>query len=362
MDNSLDNTTASQSPFRWPPRGDKPQSAASSNQSEITQADIPGEESTLASGIVDAQDIAANIISKPQADRGSYFADIAAWNEVPSPRFPILHEAITLFEETWLGLVKPSLYDRATTAGWRPDLAGAYCPRCGISTGTHEALDPLDAAHPKDAGCASCRGEDLPWERFVRLGGYGGLLRDVILEVKFSQSRTLGLQIGRLLGAALVSTMLRCTITNAVVVPVPVHPLRRLLRGIDHTLTLARGAATYSDIRICTALSRLWRSPQARLSRALRRTNVKNSMSVRRDISAITKSYDTTVVVVLDDVRTTGATLTEACRVLRNALGSDSNPPQIWVCVLACAEPRSLPRAPLPTSDIPDAVQQELDD
>jgi predicted amidophosphoribosyltransferase len=333
----------SQRKFTWPPsQGSSDHAQVSSSHGEAASG-LPTDPQMKA----DDQPLPSqhNITSSGSATTAPHphsFIDVSQWSGIAPPRFPALHAAITLFEQTWLGVVRPTLYDRAQEAGWRPDPPASYCPVCGVSVGAYEALDPLDAADIRDAGCMHCRGEKVIWDRFVRLGTYDGLLREVVLEVKFSHWRHLGVQAGGLLGAALTYELARCGLERAVIIPVPIHPLRRIMRGIDHTYTLARGMrgvrAAGFELTIAPLLARRWRRAQAKLSSAQRKLNVKNSMYVRHRKYNITQPK--TALVVVDDVRTTGATLTEACRCLRGALGTTLNIP-IWAAVLACAEPRS---------------------
>jgi len=255
---------------------------------------------------------------------------------LPPPRFPRLAAAIAQIEETWLGVTSPTLSDRAVEASWNPDSASSYCPRCGLSVGTYEALDPLDAAIPSDAGCRECRGKPLPWDRFVRLGIYTGLLREVVLEVKFSRRRTLGRQIGALLGTAIKSELTRAAIDPArcTLIPIPTHPVRRFLRGIDHTVAICRGVTAATGVPTRRLLARAWRTPQSQLSQARRRKNIKGSMRISRSARALARAADTHIYIIIDDVRTTGATLREACR----ALSAASPKAAIWVATLASAE------------------------
>lgn len=256
-----------------------------------------------------------------------------------APKFPRFAAAVAEVERTWLGMTAGSLYERAVEAQWAPDAAASYCPRCGASVGTHEALDPLDAADLAEAGCKECRGQRLAWDRFVRLGSYDGLLREVVLEVKYSRRRRLGRELGQLLGAAIAGELTRTgtPASGCVLVPVPTHPLRRMLRGIDHTRTLCRGASGVCGVRVACVLARRmwgrsWRA-QSRLSLAGRSRAVGGAMGVRR-LGGLFGGNGADIYIIIDDVRTTGATLREACRVIsKMAPGSG-----IWVASVACAD------------------------
>lgn len=226
-------------------------------------------------------------------------------------------------ERAFLGLVRPPWHIRACDAGWQPDPPGSYCHRCASSVGSFET----DAR-----GCPACRDGDVPWQRALRLGPYEGLLRDALLEVKFTAWRSLGTTLGRLLGThALLPALARSegASERAALVPVPIPMWRRLSRGIDHTLVLARGVSGTTGLPVLPLLARTEGETQVSVPLGRRRTNVRNTMFLTRDPPA------GTTLILIDDVRTTGATLREACRALCSAAPRDSSPAPVWTAVVA---------------------------
>ncbi len=224
-------------------------------------------------------------------------------------------------ESAWLGLARPPLVVRAAEAGWAPDEPWAYCHRCGGSIGSFEA---------DDKGCLACRKQRVPWAAAVRLGAYEGLLRHMIHDVKFTAWRRLGVDLGRLLGAVTASALERASVspTAVTIVPVPSTFWRRMARGVDHSGAIALGVAEVIGAPVTHALSRRHGPSQLSVAHSKRAANVKNTM--RRtpgDLSSRT-------VVLVDDVRTTGATLAEACRAVRTG-PRESWPEAVWVATLA---------------------------
>lgn len=224
-------------------------------------------------------------------------------------------------ERAWLGLTKPSFAERAALCGWRADAPGEACGRCGSSVGAYEA---------DESGCPACRGKRLPWAKCVRLGEYDGLLRRVVCETKFTAWRRLGRDIGRLLGAQLADAMERAGVeaSRAIIVPVPTTFWRRVHRGIDHTWCIARGVRDATGVEIVRGLARRHVTQQASLPKSQRSENVRGTMSQRG------VDFSGRVVIVLDDVRTTGATMLEACRALRRG-EKDRRPSEVWAAVAA---------------------------
>lgn len=251
----------------------------------------------------------------------------------PPPASPLARTLIDI-EETWLGFRSPPLNERLRRAEWAPDDPTLVCPRCAATCGPYEA---------DDEGCPICRGRKLPWTRCVRLGPYDSVLGELVREIKFNRFRTLGVSVGHLLGLHLKATLQAAGLDprQALLVPLPISRRRYLERGIDHTLTLARGVSRASGLPIAKMLSRTHSPTQLAVTPGRRTANVKGTFRLRRWPSS-TPAQNT--IILLDDVRTTGATLEEAARTLRKSLLDKGQPqtdgPTIWTAVVAVSDPR----------------------
>jgi ComF family protein len=138
----------------------------------------------------------------------------------------------------------------------------------------------------------------------VSSGRYEGALRDVIHAFKYQGRRSLADPLGRLLRDTGRELLDDCDY----VVPVPLHPWRRLRRGFNQ----ARDLAARLDRPVVDALWRVRATPsQMTLSADGRRTNVRDAF-----IASPFANIDDRVVVLVDDVRTTGATLDECAKEL----------------------------------------------
>ena len=190
---------------------------------------------------------------------------------------------------------------------WVAEPVEFACPRCGRNVGEGEVS-------PDDGRCTSCRPEKLSWERLVRLGGYHEPLREAILATKYEGWRRQGTVLGRLLGERLREALAEAEIEleRVVLVPVPMPFFRRMSRGIDHSLVLARGVSEASGCRVERLLSRSGGKPQVRVAPSLRAQNVQ-----KRVRAEFRPSRSAELVVLVDDVKTTGATLRACCRAIR---------------------------------------------
>ncbi|MBX3317510.1 MAG: ComF family protein [Phycisphaeraceae bacterium] len=240
--------------------------------------------------------------------------------------------ALLEIERTWLGFTSPPLSSRLRDAGWNPEPLAASCSRCGASRGPNTAASD---------GCTECLDARLPWKRFVRLGTYHGVLGEVARDIKFNRFRSLGVAAGRLLGEQLKQAMEESRLDpNTVwIVPVPMSRLRYLERGIDHTLAITRGAAAVTGARCVRLLTRRHGPTQLAVVPSERAGNVRGVFRVReRGLRGDLPK----VIVVMDDVRTSGATLVSACRTIRKSLSRNTlgerRRPDLWGMSLAVSD------------------------
>lgn len=231
-------------------------------------------------------------------------------------------------ERTYLGVTSMPWRRRAEVAGFVPDATDAWCFRCGRTVGAYEVV-----ANGTDAGCTACRGTRVPWSRVVRLGAYESVLRSTVLEIKNSAFERLASDVGGDLGRQVVRCLQLEELTpgDAVVVPVPTSMWRRMMRGIDHPLAIARGMERDAGLQVLTCLARQHRPMQTGATLETRRRNVAGSM--RMGLAWKGQAPAARVVVLVDDVMTSGATMREAVRAIREAW-RDGEMPEIWVAAL----------------------------
>jgi ComF family protein len=198
-------------------------------------------------------------------------------------------------------------------------LAVVLAPQCAACS------VPLE--HPtRGPVCATCwaevngltplacpvQNDTIAWARSA--GPYDGALRRIIHAFKYDGRRTLSVRLRARMHAAGIDLLsdAHC------VVPVPLHAWRRVTRGFNQAADLASGLGR-------PVVHALWRvkatAPQTGLTAAGRRRNVRDAFSIspllsrRRRHTALTGQ----VVVLVDDVRTTGATLEACAAVLKSA-------------------------------------------
>jgi len=162
--------------------------------------------------------------------------------------------------------------------------------------------------------CARCRRRPHAFSAARAAGDYDGTLRDILQAFKYGGRRGLARPLGRLAAAAGAGILIGADC----VVPVPLHPLRRLHRGFNQAEDLARQL----DLPVIGALRRTRvTAPQTGLTAAARWRNVGRAFGLSPFLTRRAREQwlINRTVVLVDDVRTTGATLDACARTLLTA-------------------------------------------
>jgi len=179
-------------------------------------------------------------------------------------------------------------------------LTPPLCDACGDPLPTWRTLSvPLGL-------CPRCRRRPRIVERSRAAGAYEGALREIVHALKYDARRSLA----RPLAALMRSRAGDLLDGIRIVVPVPLHWSRRRQRGFDQAWDLAR----HLGLPVCRALRRVRATPtQTSLPAAQRHRNVRDAFAATRR-SAMANGA---IVLLVDDVSTTGATLDACARVLK---------------------------------------------
>jgi ComF family protein len=188
-------------------------------------------------------------------------------------------------------------------ACWRTILpiTPPVCDRCGDPLPAWRAISvPL-------AICPRCRRTPRAIDRARAIGEYDGALRAIVHALKYDGRRSL---------AAPLAAMMRESAGDLVAgvdfaVPVPLHPSRRRHRGFNQAADLARHLRV--PIRLALRRTRAT-ATQTDLPAAQRHRNVRDAFALTRYGRAMSGA----IVLIVDDVSTTGATLDACARVLKS--------------------------------------------
>jgi ComF family protein len=187
-------------------------------------------------------------------------------------------------------------------------LAPARCAACDVRVRAERVFCPI---------CAATTVFASEEEGFAAAFLYGGAIARSITRFKYEGRSDLA----RPLSALLRRVAPRLGATGIeLVIPVPLHPLRLAERGYNQAALLARPLARDLGASFAPLALRRTRdtAQQATLARADRLRNVENVFAVREP-----RAIEGRRVLLVDDVRTTGATLRECMRVVMSAGARD---------------------------------------
>lgn len=140
---------------------------------------------------------------------------------------------------------------------------------------------------------------------------YRGAIRAAIVKIKYRWIYN----ISSLLVDLVADSLWRYDLPDGVIlVPIPLHTSRKRWRGFNQAELLAVELAKRFKVKINTNLINrvINTKTQVGLSRDERKKNIKGAFEVSRESKVKGKRF-----ILVDDVFTTGATMSEACRVLK---------------------------------------------
>lgn len=186
-----------------------------------------------------------------------------------------------------------------------------YCKKCGN----------IDLTYPEVASCGNCFKRELHFDEVLIGFKYEKPISNWILEAKFEENFLLAYNLGKLLR----KTFRLETLPIDEIIPLPLFPKRWKERGYNQSFLITYGLLgkkpkTYLLERVRETI------PQTELPYKERIKNVRNAFR------ALKEKIEGKKILLVDDVMTTGATLSEASKALKEAGAK-----KVWVCVVARA-------------------------
>jgi ComF family protein len=184
-----------------------------------------------------------------------------------------------------------------------------YCSRCGRFTGKGSVI-------PKAAGhfCFACRKQDWPFDLARAAGPYEGVLKEAIHRFKYLGRRGVAPYLAELMAETARQEPLFTLVD--LLLPVPLADEKLRARGFNQAALLAAeiGCRLQAPVNSRLLCKDFETRPQAGLTRTERESNLSGAFRVANDDAVQGKC-----IMIIDDVFTTGCTMSTAALVLREA-------------------------------------------
>jgi ComF family protein len=205
-------------------------------------------------------------------------------------------------------------------------ISGGVCSICGERIFSSYAF----ADGEQESLCGLCRRIEPTFARAAAYGSYESGLRDLIHLLKYGGVRPAANVLGRMLAEAIATLEPSFPADSIPVIPVPLHRTKLRQRGFNQAELIARVAVKgFNPARLRLSAAVLERkrdtASQIGLTSHQRRENLRGAFAVAQP--DLVKGRE---VLVVDDVYTTGATVSECARVLRRAGAT-----KVWVATVA---------------------------
>ena len=171
--------------------------------------------------------------------------------------------------------------------------------------------------------CDNCKNRNL--DRILSATSFKGIVREAIHKLKYSYLEELSVPLSLLILNYLQN--INCQIDNSfIIVPVPMHPKKKRRRGFNQSEEIAKIISQSTNIPLSTTLIKIKETkPQMELNRIERMENIKNCFAITNK-----KEIENKTILLLDDVYTTGTTIEECAKVLK-----ENGAKEVWGLTIA---------------------------
>jgi ComF family protein len=162
--------------------------------------------------------------------------------------------------------------------------------------------------------CGRCQERKFHFECTVTRYLHRGPVRECVHRFKYNRHFYLRRELGRWLADTLTDSRMTEQRIDAIV-PVPLHSTRKRERGFNQAAVLAELLGQKAGKPVLHALQRIrYTSTQTQFDRDTRMENLRNAFRMRQNVP-VRKLH----LLLVDDVLTTGSTVDECARVLKQA-------------------------------------------
>jgi competence protein ComFC len=186
-----------------------------------------------------------------------------------------------------------------------PRIRPPFCAKCS---------QPFPGDITGSFTCANCADRTLHFEAAISAYRSRGVVREVIHSFKYNRQIHLRHLVGHWLTESLADPRLAGRRFD-LIVPVPLHPARQRERGFNQAELLAIALHRMSGLSMKNVLQRTrYTTTQTQFDRSERMENLRGAFRLRRG-----SNVQDLRMLLVDDVLTTGSTLSECASVLHEA-------------------------------------------
>lgn len=209
----------------------------------------------------------------------------------------------------------------ASISSENPEAVKFICAKC------YGKLERYNAQHPwKDEAAALGVIDNSMSAYWFREGTE---IQTLMHEMKYGKMKSVGRLFGREIGRQILS---RNEANWDNIIPVPLHKARLRDRTYNQSEFIAQGVSEVIKAEVLiNAVRRVrYTGTQTRLNKQERRENIKEAFAVNQKFKS---SIEGRNIILVDDVITTGATILECAKAVKEAGAA-----KVWVCSAAYAE------------------------
>ncbi|MBI4225191.1 MAG: ComF family protein [Candidatus Sungbacteria bacterium] len=183
-------------------------------------------------------------------------------------------------------------------------------PQCFVC---HAWVPPVKDA-PPGRTCPRCRSHSAVYA-FLSPFAYQHAMRELVHSLKYRRNRQIAVLFADMLASHLAAMQVVFP-KDAILIPVPLHKARERERGFNQSFLIAKilGEKLGIEVRRDVLKKIKKTAPQMELTREQRLKNLHGTFAIHNPLPIQGEN-----VILIDDVKTTGATLEEAARILKKA-------------------------------------------
>ena len=206
-------------------------------------------------------------------------------------------------------------------------MEGRFCTRCSERLAEGQRFD----VDRNESLCPVCENEEPAFGIAAAYGSYETGLRELIHLLKYDNVRPAANVLGSMLAEVIVRLQPCFGANEVLVVPIPLHRTKQRQRGFNQAELIARAALKHCPAGIRFELNphllerRRVTQSQIGLTQHQRKANLRGAFRVVKPEKIAGRE-----ILLVDDVFTTGTTVSECARVLRRAGAAE-----IWVATVA---------------------------